>query len=54
MPAVSRGRRNTSLIDTVEEVAVGHGDYPRQGPFSGSLVRTETTTSWIARVTAAA
>src|SRR6266545_6782175 len=27
---------------------------PRQGPFSGSPVRTETTTSWIARVTAAA
>lgn len=27
---------------------------PRQGPFSGCPVRTETTTSWIARVTAAA
>jgi hypothetical protein len=27
---------------------------PCQGPFSGSPVRTETTTSWIARVTAAA
>ena len=29
---VSRGRRNTSLIDAVEEVAVGHGDYERLTP----------------------
>lgn len=33
LPAVSRGRRNTSLeIGVVEEVAVGHGDYERLTP----------------------
>ena len=30
------------------------GETPRQGTLSGSPVRTEATTSWIARVTAAA
>ena len=30
------------------------GESPCEGPFSGSPVRTDSTTSWIARVTAAA